>query len=136
MSQARKYTYRLLKSSWGIRISILARSDTIESLNGRTFPPQERDRITFEGASQKLPEEYKEFVIQGLLSAFSDIEFDPNEQPFGVVIQEIKYAECDFQPEGLAVAMRRWAEEEFGLPRKNIEESFDRAKNKYTFDWA
>ncbi|WP_176738488.1 hypothetical protein [Micromonospora pallida] len=56
-------------------------------------------------------------------------------QPVTVSVLKISYQECDFQTEGLSVAMCRWAEDEFGLTRRDIGESYDRKAGRYVFDW-
>jgi hypothetical protein len=50
-------------------------------------------------------------------------------------VESIFYVESDYQPEGLAVAMLRWLEEEFSLPDHDIQVTFDRNGNRYSFEW-
>ncbi|MGW2009362.1 hypothetical protein [Streptomyces sp. G7(2002)] len=42
---------------------------------------------------------------------------------------------ADFQVEGLAGAIVEWSGKEFGIPEVAVGLSFDRAANRFLFDW-
>ncbi|MFE5811255.1 hypothetical protein [Streptomyces sp. NPDC056491] len=52
-----------------------------------------------------------------------------------VTVDRVLFPEADFQPEGLAAALLRWAEEEFGLAPHPVRAHFDRGANRYVFRW-
>ncbi|MFD9359309.1 hypothetical protein [Streptomyces sp. NPDC060031] len=53
-----------------------------------------------------------------------------------VTVHRVLFPEADFQPEGLAAALLLWAQEELGLPPHPVEATFDRAANRYAYDWG
>ncbi|MEU8215315.1 hypothetical protein AB0C47_06045 [Micromonospora taraxaci] len=91
--------------------------------------------LAFEGSVAELPPAYKEELRNGLGVVAAEISESAGGRPVTVSVLNLTYQECDFQVEGLAVAMCRWAEQEFGLASHRVDESFDRERNRYVFDW-
>ncbi len=128
------YVYRLIKSSWGIRISITARVEQRVSMGGVRVSPGEELWLEFPDAST-LTEIEKAEVVRGLRFVSREIAEKTGSKDRVVVIESISYVESDFQLEGLAVAMLRWAEVQFELKVHEIDVAFDRESNGYIFEW-
>ncbi len=128
------YVYRLIKSSWGIRISITARVEQRVSMGGVRVSPGEELWLEFPDAST-LTEIEKAEVVRGLRFVSREIAEKTGSKDRVVVIESISYVESDFQLEGLAVAMLRWAEVQFELQVHEIDVAFDRESNGYIFEW-
>ncbi|MFE6485700.1 hypothetical protein ACFVGN_22575 [Streptomyces sp. NPDC057757] len=132
--QLSTYVYKVLKSSWGIRISITA---------GVQFRAgQEEGRVTgspvwieFAGSASGFPYVYKKELARGLSVVAAEISERVDGKSVTVVVDEVIYVESDFQVDGISVAMCRWAEDAFGLNVRQISESFDREANRYHFEW-
>lgn len=135
MSASRTHLYRLIKSSWGIRISITAEVHfrcQMDALQTGPGSPVWIARGTSEG---KLSDADIRELAKGLNYVASEISDKVGGGRVHVMITDVAYVESDFQVEGLAVAMCRWAEAEFNLMHHEIVESYDRSTNRYTFEW-
>ncbi|MEV7365472.1 hypothetical protein [Streptomyces sp. NPDC091299] len=128
------YVYRLIKSSWGIRIAITARVEQRVTVEGVRISPREDLWLEFRSLSM-LAESEKDAVVKGLRYVSHEIAEKVGSQTLVVVIESISYVESDFQLEGLSVAMLRWAEVEFGLQVHEVVETFSRESNRYIFEW-
>ena len=53
-----------------------------------------------------------------------------------VVVREINFNPCDYQPDGLSVSMAKWAAYVFNFEMPSINVTFDKNQNKYFFDWG
>jgi hypothetical protein len=53
-----------------------------------------------------------------------------------VVIRSVRFAETDYQVEGLTVAVMGWAAERFGRSGRLPPAVFDRTRNRCLYDWA
>jgi hypothetical protein len=135
MRQPRTYLYQLLKTSWGIWIMVAAQASLQEAVDVSPVKLSLPVWITFEGLAAELPQVYKQELSKGLAAVAAEASEKVGGQPVTVSVLEISYQECDFQTEGLSVAMLRWVEEEFGLARRDIGESYDRNVGRYVFDW-
>lgn len=135
MGNPRTYVYKLLKTSWGVRISITAQAEFQEGAEGERVDPSGPVWISLGEAIVKLPEEFKRKLSDGISASAPGISRSVGGRPVTVRVEELGFVETDFQVDGISVAMCRWSEEEFGLPRRRIDESFDRATNRYVFDW-
>ncbi|MDF5759202.1 hypothetical protein [Spongiactinospora sp. TRM90649] len=135
MKQSSTYVYQLLKSAWGIRISITAGVQFRSGQTGGRVTTASPVWIAFTGSASRLPSVDKERLTQGLSEVAAEISKSVPGKPVTVTVEEVSYVESDFQIEGLSVAICRWAEDAFGLPARQITESFDRAANRYHFEW-
>ncbi|MFJ3837638.1 hypothetical protein ACWGHM_11805 [Streptomyces sp. NPDC054904] len=52
-----------------------------------------------------------------------------------LTVDRVLFPETDFQPEGLAAAVLRWAEEEFALAPHPVDVTFDRDAGRYVYAW-
>ncbi|MFI1176754.1 hypothetical protein [Streptomyces melanogenes] len=135
MTESRTYIYKLLKGPWGVRISLTAQVVHGEPSDGERVSPEVPVWIAFEETASALDEAVKTGLRDGLAAVASEVSDSVGGTPATVVIHRMSYVESDFQEEGVPVAMCRWAEEEFSLPPRRIEASFDRVANRYSFDW-
>ncbi|PKV89891.1 hypothetical protein [Streptomyces sp. TLI_146] len=135
MTESRTYTYKLLKGPWGVRISLTAQVVHAEPSDGERVSAEVPVWIAFEETASGLDEAVKAGLRDGLAAVASEVSDSVAGTPATVIIHRMSYVESDFQEEGVPVAMCRWAEEEFGLPPRRIDASFDRTANRYSFDW-
>lgn len=127
--------YRVLKSSWGIWIDLTARASFTVGAEHLRVAPAWPLWLDFEGPAAQLTQPFREELRTGLAAVAPELCAKVGDQPVTVIVTEVTSPETDFQAEGLAVAMCRWTEEEFGLPHRQIDESYDRATNRYIFTW-
>ncbi|MGW3012687.1 hypothetical protein ACWC9R_28165 [Streptomyces sp. NPDC001219] len=52
-----------------------------------------------------------------------------------VTVHRVLFPVADFQVEGLAGAIVEWSSTEFGIPEVAVGVSFDRAANRFLYDW-
>ncbi len=130
---SRTYDYRVIKTSWGIEVSLTARvvpaegvRDTvwITRLVGLAYALEDRD---------VLPAENEQFVLA--LRALAPRIETRIKDPIVIEVQQISYMPTDFQIEGIRAAMYYWATEEFGLTSPEIAVSYDAAVKCYQFAW-
>lgn len=124
------HVYRLIRTSWGIWIKLTAHVSPGEHPDAIVVSPGHPVRLAFEGSAAEHCADDREELARGLAVVAPAIP-----GPVTVTVSEILYSLCDFQPDGLPVAMCRWAEAEFGLPPRVIGESYDREAKRYLFDW-
>jgi len=133
MMMSRTYDYKIIKTSWGISISLTA----------RVVPAQDREDVVSisrligiayatEGRAVS-PEENEQFVL-ALRTLSPAIETKIN-GPVMIEVEAISYMPTDFQVEGLRAAMYFWATEEFGLASPEIAVSYDTLAKRYQFAW-
>jgi hypothetical protein len=132
---ASTYTYRLLKSSWGILVSITAEVRTGQGERIGAVPLGD-DVFLVDGTSTKsLSQSAMEMLIIGLKPLAAEIAHTKEKDlPVQIIVTEIRYNDSDFQIEGLAAAISGWAIAEFGLTQRDITVSFDREGNRYLFE--
>lgn len=123
--------HRVLKSSWGIRISITANVDVL----ARPAEPESATAISveFAGSVQGLSDDLKRELLNGVSAVEHEVVEIRGGRRILLATEEVPYNETDFRAEGLMVAMIRWLECEFRLPTRRIDETFDRAANKCSF---
>jgi hypothetical protein len=130
---SRTYDYKVIKTSWGIAISLKARVVPAESVRdavpitrliGIAYALEGRDVV---------PAENEQFVL-ALRALAPRIETEIKD-PIVIEVQQISYMPTDFQIEGLRAAMHYWATEEFGLASPDIPVSYDAAVKRYRFVW-
>ncbi|HEX5404803.1 MAG TPA: hypothetical protein VFX16_21150 [Pseudonocardiaceae bacterium] len=102
---------------------------------GLRVSPESKVWLDLDTLERKLTHPEIEQLCRGLLYVSSEISEKTRGQLVSISLIDVSYVESDFQPEGLAMAILRWAELEFELPDHEIGESFDRVSNRYFFDW-
>ncbi|MEU4385347.1 hypothetical protein [Promicromonospora sp. NPDC023805] len=134
-SRRTTHAYRLIKSSWGISI-VITGTVSIGDGSNRVADRGHSIGLSFGDAAPSLPESYRSELRRGLDAVADDIVARVGNSPVLVNIENVLFNEVDFQVDGLAVAMCRWAEKAFELSPTRILETFDRAANRYCFDWT
>lgn len=127
------YVYKVLKSSWGIWISVTAvvRRGDAGGPSGNERTPE----LKFSGRAAEMPLEYQDQLREGWVVVSSEISREVEDDIF-VIVEDVAFVDTDFQAEGLAVAMCRWAENAFGLETHEVDVTFDSEENRYVFVWA
>lgn len=92
--------------------------------------------MSFSESAAELSDTFTSKVREGVSRIESDILASCCGKSVWIAVEEVAFNEADFQVEGLSVAMIRWAEQEFGLPACEVEVSFDRDMNRYSFRFA
>lgn len=126
--------YKVLKSSWGIWISITAvirDGDAAESIgdDGVTTAALE-----LSGRAAELPIGHQRALRTGW-AMVSPEAVRAHRRSMCVTVNDVTFVDTDFQVDALAVAMCRWVEKEFGLRPRDIEVTFDAEQNRYGFAW-
>ncbi len=120
-------------ASWGIAIDLHAESSPLPD---GLLPPgavQVAEGLWLQMDIGRLStEEELAFLSLGLRLVAVDVAERRPAQTL-VRIVGLEYNPCDFQPEGLAVAVAEWAAREFGFPAPEIPVAFDRGRNRYVF---
>lgn len=127
------YVYKVLKSSWGIWISVTAAVSHGDA--GRSSGSGSAPELKFSGRAAEMPLEYQDQLSAGWVAVSSEVARESGDD-ICVIVEDIKFADTDFQAEGLAVAMCRWAEQAFGLEIHEVDVTFDAEEHKYKFVWA
>jgi hypothetical protein len=133
MTASSAYTYRVLKSSWGVRITLVAKvvpddgsiPDAIHLGYGVSLAQDIADR--------RLSDADIEMLSSGLRSVAAGIAHVTAQKPVVVVLNDVQFVESDYQIEGLAAAIIGWATVQFGLDERDIEVTFNRETNRYDF---
>lgn len=133
---SRTYVYRLLKSSWGIRVTVTASAQIGVSPSGLPGAHSGAVSVLFSGPAAELGEEFKKEIESGLSYVEREVVEACDGRGVSVTIEEVVFNQADFQLEGLLVAIIRWAEQEFDLPVHEIQESFDKSSNRYSFKFT
>jgi hypothetical protein len=97
---------------------------------------QGRIHVRFVDSADSLTDDLKREVWNGLSIIEEEIVSAIKAPGAVITVEDVSFNEADFQPEGLAVAIIRWAEQELSLPKCEIKESFDRAANRYSFTFS
>ena len=125
------YTYRVLKSSWGVRVILRA-----EARSGAPPPGamSVADGLFVLDATDRdgLSPEQMRMLARGLGLVASEI-VAAAEPPVTVEVRDVEHNELDYQDEGLAAAVLGWAIGEFGLKPRDIPVSYHRAERRYVF---
>ncbi|MFD9335909.1 hypothetical protein ACFWBF_16080 [Streptomyces sp. NPDC060028] len=137
--------YRLLRGPWGIWIELTASAAVtaeppargervsdgawLDTTPVRTHPPTDRRGL-------RLSAEEADWLRHGASLAAPALASRAAGAHTLVTVHRVLFPEADFQPEGLAAALLQWAREALGLPPHPVEATFDRAANRYAYDWG
>ncbi|GLI04681.1 hypothetical protein YDYSG_07110 [Paenibacillus tyrfis] len=135
-----EHTYRVFKSTWGIYIKIIAKYTSISNYNEQDGIIEVCDGLKLVFANKQIVGEDTIFdedviyLIEGLKKVSGQILSNSKyEKNTIIVIHSINIAPCDFQEEGLVVAMIEWASIAFGFEVPPIDVTFNKETNKYEF---
>jgi hypothetical protein len=132
LSQPRIFPFRVIKWSWGIAIDILARALPGGPILPEDIPVGTRTWIRI---LPPLSQEARDSLVAGLGRVSPLIEQAVPEGPIVIEIERVDYVPTDYQPEGVEAAIIGWATEEFTLPDPSVDITFDRASNRYIFEY-
>jgi hypothetical protein len=144
LPETRTTLYRLRQGPWGIWIKLTASTAVtaapplrgeriadriwLDATPVRTHPATDRRGL-------RLLAEEADWLRHGMsLAAPGLASLTPASHTL-VTVHRVLFPEADFQPEGLAAALLLWTEEEFGLPPYPVGVTFDRAANRYLYEW-
>lgn len=123
----------MLRSSWGIVVSITAEALKGEGGSDRAVPLGDDVFLVDATQGAGLSGDAMDMLGAGLKLLSSEIASTCSELPVTIAVRDIQYNDCDFQEEGLAAAIFGWAISEFRLPGREVAVTFDRERNRYVF---
>ncbi|MEV4705761.1 hypothetical protein [Actinoplanes sp. NPDC049316] len=118
------FDYKVLHASWGIQIAFTAEARPSS---------QSGVRVVQDVDGAPLDDEMMSAVVSGIALVAEEISAAVSGHPVDIVVRSVRYAETDFQVEGLTAAAVGWAVERFGLPSRPVAVRFDRERNRYVF---
>ncbi len=110
-----EHTYFVCKSSWCINIKIIAGHTNFDN---KFFYDDE------------LP-----YLVKGLEIVQKKIVERSIYKDTLIIIDNLQYSVCDFQEEGLTVAIIEWASKAFDFSKPVIEVDFQKKNNRYVFNF-
>ncbi|MER7608171.1 hypothetical protein [Nocardioides sp. NPDC127503] len=133
MEEARStYVYKVLEAAWGIWISITAVARHTDAEGA--YRDLLKTTLDFAGTAAELPTEYQDALRAGWARIALDV-LRATGRPIRVTIEDVTFVDTDFQIEGLAVAICRWAESVFDINAHEVDVAFDAAANCYRIAW-
>jgi hypothetical protein len=126
------YVFKVLRSSWGIWISITAKVRYGDPVDRSADGGGATTTLEFSGAAAGLALDHVDALRAGWTTVAADV-VRRHRRAVHVTVDDVTFVETDFQVEGLAVAMCRWAENQFGLRAREIDVVFDAEENRYRF---
>lgn len=135
MSRGRTYEYRVLKGAWGIRIWLTAEAVRGAELVAQASHVVSNIWLSDQTGGRGLSDDEIRMLAEGIRLLEGELGESEHGPPIVIAIRDLRYAESDFQLEGLAAAMLGWTIDEFSLTPRDIEVSFDRDRNRYFFAW-
>jgi hypothetical protein len=134
--RGRKYEYRALKSTWGIRICLTAEAVRAAGPTPQASHVMSNIWLSDQTGSRGIADDEMRMLADGIRLLGGEIGETEHGRPIVITIRDLHYVESDFQLEGLTAAMIGWAVDEFSLTPRDIEVSFDRRTNRYSFAWS
>ncbi|UHA73172.1 hypothetical protein [Paenibacillus sp. 481] len=136
-----EHTYRVFKSTWGIYIKIIAEYTSVTNSNvqeDELLEVCDGLKLVFKKQREQSEDAIFEgdivYLIEGLKKVSREIiEKSKYKEDTMIVIHSINIAPCDFQEEGLVVAIIEWASKSFDFEMPKITVTFNKAINKYEF---
>jgi hypothetical protein len=132
LSQPRLFPFRIIKWSWGIAIDVLARALPGGPVLDQDIPVGSHIWVRI---LPPLSQEARDSLVAGLTRVSPLIEEAVPEGPIVIEIERVDQVPIDYQPGGVEAAIIGWATEEFVLPDPSVDITFDRASNRYIFEY-
>jgi hypothetical protein len=130
------YSYRIIKSSWGIAINITA--DVLPLADGERTATKIRQGLWLSvdpGLGLKLSQQEHQMLAAGLrLIGEGMAEIVQRDGPLVIQIDDISFNPTDYQEEGLAYALASWVAHHFNLSLALPPVHFFKQENRYTFN--
>ena len=132
--------YYVCKSSWGVYVKIIAEYIDYENNDGNKAIKigdglwvKFAEKSIFEG--EKFWEGDLSYIVEGLKVVENKIVERSKYCKTLIVLHSIQIAPCDFQEEGLTVAIIEWAARAFNFQAPKISVYFDKGSNRYIFEF-
>jgi hypothetical protein len=132
-----KYSYRLIKSSWGIAIDVTAEctSKSIFCKKNESVVVDICPGLWGVIFDDRIPKNEVQFIWEGLRHICKSIlTKSPYKNDTLITIHSVEFNFCDYQPEGLAPAIIGWAANALGFDEPELNVVFDKKENKYKFN--
>jgi hypothetical protein len=118
------YTYKILKSSWGVRIGF-----ELEAIVEDTpHLIKITDNVSIDLNAVFLTKRQQWYVIKAFEYISTKIE-----QPISIRLKQLVYNFTDFQDEGLYCGIVSWAAQTYPFDTPHFDIIFDRKQNVYCF---
>ncbi|WP_437735372.1 hypothetical protein [Sorangium sp. So ce1335] len=128
------FSYRVIKSSWGIRIDLTADVARLEGVADSAI--EIAPGLWFVNEDAHLDRDEEEFLKRGVQLVAADIlSSSAFTAPSLVRVTRVWFVPTDYQPEGLTCAMAAWAAERFGFSIPKIDVRFSRQENRCIFNF-
>lgn len=136
-----EYTYRVCKSSWGVYVKLFAECVPMDfEVNRQAIPVGENIWLKFAEKPLSVGGRFCEgeipYLKKGLQLVQDSIKAKSKYQYTLIVVRDIICNPCHFQEEGIIAAMIGWSAKVFEFVPPKIDVSFNKAQNKYEFDFA
>jgi hypothetical protein len=128
------YTYRVLKSSWGVRVVLRAEARSGAPRPGAMFVADGLFVLDATDGAGLSPEQMG-MLGTGLELVAPQVVAAVPEPPVTVEVRQVEHNELDYQDEGLAAAVLGWAIGEFGLAPREIPVTYHSSERRYVFDF-
>ena len=127
-----RYRYRMIQTSWGVAVDLTGRLAAVDSPESSVLTLKHGFSVA--GVPGWLTDEERDFLRKGFDIAGPTLLAGSS---FGarslLVIEELWFNPCDFQPEGLTCAAIGLVEALTGEKILEVPVSFDAATNRYEF---
>ncbi len=130
------YSYRIIKSSWGIAIDITADVLPLVGNERAAIEVGQGLRLAVDpGLGLKLSQQEHQMLAAGLrLTEEGMTEIVQRDGPFVIQIDDISFNPTDYQEEGLAYALASWVAHHFNLSLALPPVHFSKQENRYIFN--
>lgn len=130
-----QYWYKIIKSSWGISIRIKAMYGSLAECDDFDFI--DIGNIKVKVKDKSILEEEKEYIYKGIKRVSKEILSNvKSESNVVIIINQVIFAEMDFQKEGLEAAIIEWASHAFNFTVPQITVTYDKEIRKYYFTYT
>lgn len=136
-----EHQYVILKTNWGINIKICAEYTDFDNVYLKSGGVKIVDGLWLKYADKFLIKHKRfyagdfPYLMKGLEIVQKSIINNSIYKNTLIIICDIQYNLCDFQEEGLIVAMIEWAAKAFDFEPPKINASFEKQENRYIFDF-
>lgn len=141
-----EHKYVVLQSSWGISIKIVGSLDKYDEKYKEKYKENNFCQINesfflccsneYSTYPNLLGQEEKELIKNVIIFLNKNKMLRSQYEKTIIIINGIQYNYCDYQKDGLIVAIIEWMAEAFGFSSPKIPVMYDANQNKYIFDFS
>ncbi len=128
MSERHVSVYSVIKGSWGIWIQLGGWYEFVE------VDEQKSDYIELV-IGERVQSEFSVWLQRGLEKSTEMMAELYCGKHLVICIEEVCFNPCDFQIEGIEAAMIKWVEEALSTKKIEVNVSFNKEQNKYSFKY-